>query len=55
MKDEYRIDDSEIESSGFVIEDVPEDDLDIGDGEEESDDMIFSDDFADQSGEDEEE
>ena len=33
MKDDYRVDDVEIESSGFVIEDVPEDELEIGDFE----------------------
>jgi DNA-directed RNA polymerase subunit beta len=43
MKDDYRADDSEMESSGFMIEDVPESELttddyedgtDAGDGEE---------------------
>ena len=30
MKDEYRADDSEIEDAGFSIENVPEDDLELG-------------------------
>ena len=42
MRDDYRTDDGEIESSGFIIEDVPEDDYDAGDfgaedGEEDDD------------------
>ena len=41
MKDDYRADDGEIESSGFIIEDVPEDEYDsdsFGDEEDDGDD-----------------
>ena len=37
MKDEYRADDSEIEDAGFSIENVPEDELDLDDGDEDDD------------------
>ena len=37
MKDDYRADDGEIESSGFIIEDVPEDEYDSESYEDEGD------------------
>ena len=43
MKDEYRADDSEIEDAGFSIENVPEDDLELGtlDDDDDGDDDSF--------------
>ena len=38
MKDEYRADDSEIEDAGFSIENVPEDDLELGSLDDDDDD-----------------
>ncbi len=54
IKDEYRADDTEIESSGFVIEDVPEGELDLdADGDEDADG--YGKDMIEDSQEDEEE
>lgn len=46
IRDEYRADDEEIESSGFVIEDIPDDTLELGgeDDEDESTDIFIQDD-----------
>ena len=40
MKDEYRADDSEIEDAGFSIENVPEDELELGGLDDDDDDSF---------------
>jgi DNA-directed RNA polymerase subunit beta len=55
MKDDYRVDDREIESSGFVIEEGLDDDIGIDDFEEDSDDEYVDDftEISDDGGEEE--